>query len=86
MSGAMTIGAFAVLSYLDSPERPVTNVDDLAGLAKSQPGVALLMLVFLFSFIGIPLTAGFAGKFFIFLGAVSVYINAQDTAGDLLER
>jgi NADH-quinone oxidoreductase subunit N len=78
--GAMTIGAFAVLSYLDSPERPVTNVDDLAGLAKSHPGVAFLMLVFLFSFIGIPLTAGFAGKFFIFLGAVSVYINAQDTA------
>jgi NADH-quinone oxidoreductase subunit N len=78
--GAMTIGAFAVISYLDTPERPVTTVDDLAGLAKSHPGVALLMLVFLFSLIGIPLTAGFAGKFLIFLGAVSVYINAQDAA------
>jgi NADH-quinone oxidoreductase subunit N len=78
--GAMTIGAFAVISYLDTPERPVTTVDDLAGLAKSHPGVALVMLLFLFSLIGIPLTAGFAGKFLIFLGAVSVYINAQDAA------
>lgn len=70
--GAMTIGAFAVLAYLDSPERPVETVDDLAGLARSHPLVALAMALFMFSLIGIPLTAGFTGKFLIFFGAMSV--------------
>jgi NADH-quinone oxidoreductase subunit N len=70
--GAMTIGAFAVLSYLSTPQRPVETVDDLAGLSSSHPGVALLMAVFLFSLIGIPLTAGFAGKFLLFFGAMAV--------------
>jgi NADH-quinone oxidoreductase subunit N len=70
--GAMTLGAFAVLAYLSTPRRPVETVDDLAGLSRSHPGVALLMAVFLFSLIGIPLTAGFAGKFLLFMGAMAV--------------
>lgn len=70
--GAMTIGAFGVLTYLDSPTRPVETVDDLAGLARSNPVVALAMALFMFSLIGIPLTAGFTGKFFIFFGVMSV--------------
>jgi NADH-quinone oxidoreductase subunit N len=70
--GAMTIGAFAVIAYLDSPERPVETVDDLSGLSRSHPGVSLLMVLFLFSLIGIPLTAGFAGKLLVFFGAISV--------------
>jgi len=70
--GAMTVGAFAVISYLSTPERPIETVDDLAGLSRSHPGVALLMVLFLFSLIGIPLTAGFTGKFLIFFGALAV--------------
>jgi NADH-quinone oxidoreductase subunit N len=70
--GAMTIGAFAVLVYLRTPQRPVETVDDLAGLGRSHPGVALLMTLFLFSLIGIPLTAGFAGKLLLFWGALEV--------------
>jgi NADH-quinone oxidoreductase subunit N len=70
--GAMTVGAFAVLAYLDSPRGAVESVDDLAGLSRSRPVVALLMTVFLFSLIGIPLTAGFTGKFMVFFGALSV--------------
>jgi NADH-quinone oxidoreductase subunit N len=69
--GAMTVGAFAVLSYLSTPRRPVETVDDLAGLSRSHPGVALLMALFLFSLTGIPLTAGFCGKLFLFWGAVT---------------
>ncbi|HBI45486.1 MAG TPA: NADH-quinone oxidoreductase subunit N, partial [Planctomycetales bacterium] len=45
----MTIGAFAVLSYLSTPQRPVETVDDLAGLSITHPGTALLMVLFLFS-------------------------------------
>ncbi len=70
--GGMTVGAFAVLSYLSTKERPVETADDLAGLARSHPGVALLMSLFLFSLIGIPLTAGFMGKFLLFSGALLV--------------
>jgi NADH-quinone oxidoreductase subunit N len=70
--GAMTVGAFAVISYLSTRERPVEKVDDLAGLGVDRPMIALLMAVFLFSLIGVPLTAGFAGKFLIFFGALSV--------------
>jgi NADH-quinone oxidoreductase subunit N len=70
--GAMTVGAFAVIAHLHTPENPVESVDDLAGLSRSHPGVALLMVVFLFSLIGIPLTAGFLGKLWVFLGALAV--------------
>jgi NADH-quinone oxidoreductase subunit N len=68
--GAMTIGAFAVLSYLRTPQREVETVDDLAGVGRTQPLVALAMSVFLFSLIGLPLTAGFSGKFLLFMSAI----------------
>lgn len=70
--GAMTVGAFAVLGMLDTPERPVETVDDLAGLSRSHPGTALMLTVLLLSLIGIPFTAGFVGKFLVFFGAISV--------------
>jgi NADH-quinone oxidoreductase subunit N len=70
--GAMTVGAFAVLYYLSTSGRNVENVDDLAGLGKSHPGLALLMVLFLFSLIGLPLTAGFIGKFRLFFAAMGL--------------
>lgn len=73
--GAMTIGAFAVLAYLSTPEHPVDTVDDLAGISRSHPGIALLMALFLFSLIGMPMTAGFLGKFFLFFGALAVPVD-----------
>jgi NADH-quinone oxidoreductase subunit N len=79
--GAMTIGAFAVLHYLRSPERPVETVDDLAGLGRAQPPVALAMAVFLFSLIGLPLTAGFTGKFLLFLSAIEAEDHRPEGGG-----
>jgi NADH-quinone oxidoreductase subunit N len=70
--GAMTVGAFGILAYLSTPERPVETEDDLSGLSRSHPGVALLMALFLFSLSGIPLTGGFYGKLLLFLGAMGV--------------
>ena len=70
--GTMTFGFFAVLLALHRPERPVESVDDLAGLAKSHPGVALMVTVLMLSLLGFPLTVGFTGKFFVFFGALSV--------------
>lgn len=70
--GTMTFGIFAVILALDTPERPVETVDDLAGLARSHPGIALLATAILLSLIGFPLTIGFTGKFLVFFGAMSV--------------
>jgi NADH-quinone oxidoreductase subunit N len=54
------------------PHRRVEKVDDLAGLGRTHPGVALLMVLFLFSLIGMPLTAGFAGKLMLFWDAMGL--------------
>jgi NADH-quinone oxidoreductase subunit N len=75
--GLMTVGAFAVILYLSTPERPVEAIDDLAGAGQSHPFSAGLMAVFLFSLIGMPLTAGFAGKLLLFVGA---FTAPADTA------
>ena len=67
--GMMTFGAFAIILFLSTPERPVESIDDLAGVGQSHPVSAVAMTVFFFSLIGLPLTAGFAGKLMLFLGA-----------------
>jgi NADH-quinone oxidoreductase subunit N len=72
---AMTLGAFAVLVAVHSPQRPVESVDDLAGLAKSHPRLALAMALFLFSLTGIPITAGFWAKLAVFSSAL---VSGQD--------
>jgi NADH-quinone oxidoreductase subunit N len=76
--GAMTVGAFAVLAYLSTPQRPVETIDDVAGLGRSHPGLALVLALFLFSLIGIPLTAGFVGKLLLFGGAIFVEPEGTD--------
>jgi NADH-quinone oxidoreductase subunit N len=78
--GAMTVGAFAVLNYLSAGGRRVETVEDLTGLGRSRPGPALVMVLFLFSLIGIPWTAGFVGKFFLFFGALDLPFRTDTPA------
>jgi NADH-quinone oxidoreductase subunit N len=68
----MTLGVFAGIIYLSRPGRPVETVDDLSGLARSHPITALLLAVCLLSLTGLPPTAGFWGKFNLFLAAWGV--------------
>ena len=68
----MTLGAFGVIILLSTPERSVETVDDLAGLARTRPAVALAMTICLFSLAGIPPLAGFWGKFELFASAFAV--------------
>lgn len=68
----MTLGAFGVIILLDSPEHPVENVEDLAGLSQSHPFWAVAMAFCLFSLAGIPPFLGFLGKFELFVAAFSV--------------
>ncbi|MEW5745003.1 MAG: NADH-quinone oxidoreductase subunit N [Nitrospirota bacterium] len=62
----MNIGAFAIVILLDRGD----EIKDYEGLSKSHPLVAALMLVFMFSLTGIPPTAGFIGKFNIFMALI----------------
>jgi NADH-quinone oxidoreductase subunit N len=64
------LGAFAVVTILSRSDDKLTNISDYAGLASKRPGLAALLTLFLLSLAGIPGTAGFAGKFFIFRSAV----------------
>jgi NADH-quinone oxidoreductase subunit N len=65
--GAMTIGAFAVLTAASDRDAPIENIDDLRGLARRRPALAAAMALFLFSLIGLPPTAGMMGKLQILL-------------------
>jgi NADH-quinone oxidoreductase subunit N len=69
--GAMTLGAFAVLIAAGRRERRIETLDDLSGLARNRPGLALLLAIFLFSLAGLPPTAGFLGKMNLFFAAWS---------------
>jgi NADH-quinone oxidoreductase subunit N len=64
------IGAFAVVSHYARKGEKYVNIDDFAGLAQRQPGMAAMMTIFLLSLIGVPLTGGFFGKFYIFKAAL----------------
>lgn len=66
----MNIGAFAAVIHIAGKGEKYVLIDDLAGLGKKQPLTAALLTVFLLSLIGVPLTGGFFGKFYIFSAAL----------------
>jgi NADH-quinone oxidoreductase subunit N len=66
----MNIGAFAIITHFSRNGEKYVSVEDLSGLGWKQPVTAALFTVFLLSLIGVPLTAGFFGKFYIFKAAL----------------
>jgi NADH-quinone oxidoreductase subunit N len=62
----MNLGAFLVVVALRRANIIGEDLEDMAGLMHKSPGYAILMLIFLLSLAGIPPTAGFLGKFYIF--------------------
>jgi len=68
---AVNLGAFGVIAALARDGREPSTVADLAGLAERRPALAAALTVFLVSLTGIPVTAGFVGKFYLFGAAVS---------------
>ena len=63
-------GAFMVVAYFSRKGEQYVGVDDFAGLAQRKPVMAAMMTIFLLSLIGVPLTGGFFGKFYIFKAAL----------------
>ena len=66
----MNIGAFAVVIHLSGKGERHLRIEDLAGLGRRQPVTAAMLTIFLLSLIGVPLTGGFFGKFYIFRAAL----------------
>ncbi len=71
-----TMGAFAALAYLGSARRDVNDVNELSGLARSQPLLAGALAVCMFSLAGLPPLAGFWGKLNLFTSAVELAVSA----------
>ncbi|MGQ3685851.1 MAG: NADH-quinone oxidoreductase subunit N [Candidatus Loosdrechtia sp.] len=72
----MNIGAFAIVIILSQKGDECMQINDYAGLGYKYPLLAIAMTLFLLSMAGIPPTAGFMGKFYIFSAAVkSGYIG-----------
>jgi NADH-quinone oxidoreductase subunit N len=70
----MNVGAFAAVSHISGRGERSTNIDDLAGLGQRQPLMAAMLSIFLLSLIGVPLTGGFFGKFYIFRAALESHL------------
>lgn len=66
----MNIGAFGVVALLGKKEGEYNSISDFAGLGFKYPATGVVMSIFMFSLAGIPPTAGFMGKFYIFTEAI----------------
>lgn len=79
----MNVGTFACILCMRRGGRMVEGIDDLAGLAKTQPVLAAVFAVFLFSMAGIPPLAGFFGKLYVFLAAIEAQLYTLAVIGVL---
>jgi NADH-quinone oxidoreductase subunit N len=68
------LGAFTIVSQLGGTGEKNISLDDYAGLSQRQPVVAAVLSIYLLSLLGLPVTAGFFGKFYIFKAAVNSHL------------
>jgi NADH-quinone oxidoreductase subunit N len=77
----MTIGSWAVILCMCRRGRMLEGISDLGGLSQSQPGLALALAIFMFALSGIPPTAGFFAKFYVFLAAINAQLTGLAVIG-----
>src|SRR6476660_8967150 len=75
---AMNVGAFAVVSHFAAGGERYVSVDDYSGLGRRSPLLAFTLTISMLSLIGIPATAGFLAKYYVFNAALAA--NAHPTA------
>ncbi|MHA6641968.1 NADH-quinone oxidoreductase subunit NuoN [Mesorhizobium sp. A623] len=80
---AMTLGTFAFIIAMRRKEGPVEKIDDLAGLSSTNPVMATMLTILLFSLAGIPPLAGFWAKWYVFLAAINAGLYALAIIGVL---
>jgi NADH-quinone oxidoreductase subunit N len=73
---AMNLGAFIVVSHFANAGERYVTLDDYTGLGRRSPLLAMTLTIFLISLIGIPATAGFFAKFYVFSAALKANLVA----------
>ncbi len=79
----MNLGTFACILCMRQKEVMVERIEDLKGLSKTNPAMALALAIFMFSMAGIPPLVGFFGKFYIFLAAIEAELYVLAVVGVL---
>ena len=69
------LGAFAVLTAMARRSGEDQTYPTYRGLYKRSPGLAIMMMIFMLSLAGIPLTGGFIGKYLLFVAAIQAGLN-----------
>jgi NADH-quinone oxidoreductase subunit N len=80
----MTLGTFACILAMRRGGHMVEDIDQLSGLSRTNPPMALMLAILLFSLAGIPPLAGFFAKFYVFLAAIHAGLYALAVIGVLL--
>lgn len=80
---AMTLGTFAFIIAMRRKEGQVETIGDLAGLSRTNPVMATILTILLFSLAGIPPLAGFWAKWYVFLAAINAELYALAVIGVL---
>jgi NADH-quinone oxidoreductase subunit N len=79
----MNLGTWAVILCMRQNGQMLEGIADLSGLGRTQPGLALALGIFMFALAGIPPTAGFFGKLYIFLAAIDAHLVGLAVIGVL---
>jgi NADH-quinone oxidoreductase subunit N len=77
----MNVGTFAVILCMRQNGRMLESISDLSGLSRTQPGLALALAIFMFAMAGIPPTAGFFSKLYVFLAAIEAQLTGLAIIG-----
>jgi len=80
---AMTLGSFAVILAMKRNGQPVEQISDFAGLSRTNPLLAFMFAMLLFSLAGIPPLAGFFAKWYVFVAAIKANLFTLAVVGVL---
>ena len=79
----MTLGTFAVILAMRRNDANVEEIGELSGLSATNPVMATILTILMFSLAGIPPLAGFWGKWYVFLAAIDAKLYALAVIGVL---
>ena len=79
----MTLGTFAVILAMRRNNTNVEEIDELSGLSTTNPMMAAVLTILMFSLAGIPPLAGFWAKWYVFLAAIDAKLYALAVIGVL---